>query len=120
MAESVSQRTTHPYSTFLERRLAYRLQEQEFRRAHQTEADKNDPTLRFLVQEFSSSFFKTTKQPLQIGIDLKATKEITGELRMSFYVNRLMFCSPLYYSNLNTPLKIRRTPYFGIEIEIKL
>lgn len=85
-----------------------------------TEADKNDPTLRFLVQEFSSSFFKTTKQPLQIGIDLKATKEITGELRMSFYVNRLMFCSPLYYSNLNTPLKIRRTPYFGIEIEIKL
>ena len=27
---------------FLERRLAYRLQEQEFSRAHQTEADKND------------------------------------------------------------------------------
>lgn len=32
--------------TFLERRLAYRLQEQEFRRAHQTEADKTTAELR--------------------------------------------------------------------------
>lgn len=85
-----------------------------------TETDKNDPTLRFLIQEFSKTFFKTIKQPLQLSIDLKATKEITDKLRMSFYANRLLFYSPLYYSNLNTAIKIRSTPYFGIEIEIKL
>jgi hypothetical protein len=85
-----------------------------------TEADINDPTLRFLVQEFSNSFFKTTKQPIQLGIDLKATKEITDRLRMSFYTNRLFFYSPTYYSHLNTPIKIRSTPYFGIEVEIKI
>lgn len=43
--------------TFLERRLAYRLQEQEFRRAHQTEADKNDRRIAAIMQ--------TGKKPLR-------------------------------------------------------
>ncbi len=43
--------------TFLERRLAYRLQEQEFRRAHQTEADKNDRRIVAIMQ--------TGKKPLR-------------------------------------------------------
>ncbi len=82
--------------------------------------DRNDDELRFLVKEFTERFFDPVRTPLQFSIDLKATKEITSNIKMSFYVNRLVFYSPRYYSNLNTPMQIKSTPYFGTEIEIKI
>lgn len=85
-----------------------------------TEADRSDPVLRFLFKEYSDRFFLPTRSPLQFSLNLKATKEITRNISMSFYVNRLAFYSPLHYDNLESPRKIRQSPYFGTEIKIRL
>lgn len=85
-----------------------------------TNEEANDPTLRFLKQEYQSIYFEPSSTPLQLSINLKATKEINDSIKLSFYVNDLMFYSPEYTTKYNITTKQRRTAYFGTEIIIKL
>ncbi len=82
--------------------------------------DANDPTLKHLVISKPDIYFEPNMTPLQASLDLKVSKDITDNFRVSFFVNRLGFYSPAYYDKYGIYDKIRRGPYFGSELNIKL
>lgn len=85
-----------------------------------TSSDKEDPILRHLVMSKPEEYFKTDKNPMELSLDLKTTKEINDNMRISFFVNRIIFYSPAQRGKFNIYEKVRRNPYFGIEMNVKI
>ncbi len=81
---------------------------------------KEDEVLRHLVLTKPDIFFKPDVTPLRASIDLKVSKDVTSNIRISFFVNRLVFFSPAYFDKFGIYDKIRQSPYFGSEINIKI
>lgn len=85
-----------------------------------TESDKSDIYLRWLVREYSNSLFEYTTVPFCMSVNLKATKRIMrNHLTIALFVNKMLDCYPNYKRN---GLTVRRhvTPYFGVEMNVKI
>lgn len=85
-----------------------------------TEADKNDTYLKWLVRSYSSSLFERQTVPFYANLNMKATKRLLDDkLTVALFVNKILDYNPSYTRN---GLTVRRhvTPYFGVEMNIKL
>lgn len=84
-----------------------------------TEADAQDPVLRYLILE-SSSMDYNYLVPFATYFNLKATKKFYQEkIAVSLFVNRLLAIAPDYYMN-GAYVRRSTTPYFGMEIDFKI
>jgi hypothetical protein len=84
------------------------------------ESDVDDPVLRYLVKNFSDHYFDTSRKPIDFGLNLKMSKDISEHLKLSFYVNRLVSYLPDYKTNFNVTKIRKRNPWFGMELKLKL
>jgi hypothetical protein len=85
-----------------------------------TEDDKNDTYLKWLVRSYSSSLFERQTVPFCANLNMKATKKLLNDrLIVALFVNKILDYNPSYTRN---GLTVRRhvTPYFGVEMNIKL
>lgn len=85
-----------------------------------TETERDNPDFKQLIQTYSASYFNKNREPLSVGINLKATKEIGRNLQVSFFVNRLWDYNPVYKNNLNNEVRKWEIPAFGAELTLKL
>ncbi len=84
-----------------------------------TEADKNDIYKRYLVRTSQVGNNKI-RNPFYAYLNFKVTKEFTKNIGMSLFIDRLVDYVPDYTRN---GVEVRRTaasPYFGMEMNIKL
>jgi len=88
-----------------------------------TEADRNDPNLRYFDLKNDPFLYNKFTAPIDLLVNFKATKVIKDKIRIAMFVNRLFIYKPNYtqYGVYN----IRRNdpsdnPYFGMEINIKI
>ncbi len=80
--------------------------------------DTEDPILRFLYDKNSSDSFKNRRVPFEASLNLKLTKLIAEKMRLSFYVNNLIYLAPDYSDKYGSSIIRRANPYFGMEINI--
>lgn len=85
-----------------------------------TEAERNNPELKDLIRTFSVNYFKPNREPVSIGLNLKATKEIGEKLEISFMINRLWDYNPVYENNMQQEIRKWEIPFFGAELTLKL
>jgi len=85
-----------------------------------TDTEKNDPAFKPLIETFSSAYFKPEVSPISVEVNLKVTKEIGSNLKLSFFVNRLIDYNPRYYSRFGVATQKWVTPFMGAEIQIKI
>ena len=85
-----------------------------------TDANRSDPVLRHLVKTFTSAYFLPEREAIDVGVNLKVSKEIGDHVRFSFYVNRLISYLPEYTSRFNTTNVRSEVPYFGMEIKLSI
>ena len=81
---------------------------------------ENDAYLRWLVRNNTESMYEKHKVPFSMNINLKVTKKLLNDrLNVALFCNKLIDANPSYKSNGAT---IRRhvTPYFGLELNVKL
>lgn len=84
-----------------------------------TEAEMQDPVLRYLVLDESSMNYNYLV-PFATYFNLKATKKFYHEkMAFSLFVNRLLAITPDYYMN-GAYVRRSSTPYFGMEIDFKI
>lgn len=83
-----------------------------------TEADATDVQLQHLVNKYADDYFDRQTIPFEMGINLKATKEIGKYMQLSLFVNRLLYIAPDYHRGTRT---VRRfsDPYFGMEANLR-
>ena len=85
-----------------------------------TEADKKDIHLQHLVRTYTDAMFLRQTVPFSMDLNLKATKKLLNDkLLIALFVNKIWDVYPDYVRN---DFVIRRyvTPYFGIELNVKL
>lgn len=85
-----------------------------------TPADANDVYLQYLVRNYTEGMFDRQTVPFYMDVNLKATKKLfKDKLMVALFVNKLWDVHPDYKRN---DFVIRRfvTPYFGLEMNIKL
>lgn len=83
-------------------------------------ADASDPYLGQLLRSYSQTAFDERRIPLATAFNLKATKRIWNDrIGIALYVNRLISITPDYelYGSLQ---RRYTTPYFGMELNLKL
>lgn len=83
-------------------------------------ADALDPYLGQLLRSYSQTAFDERRIPLATAFNLKATKRIWNDrIGIALYVNRLISITPDYelYGSLQ---RRYTTPYFGMELNLKL
>lgn len=81
----------------------------------------NNPNLKLLVYGYSDRYFNTEKEAMKTFVNLKLTKEIGKNLRIAFYVNKLLDYQPDYTMGRTGTTAVRTSePYFGAELNIKL
>lgn len=85
-----------------------------------TETEKNDVRFLPLIQKFSENYFKESRTPISMALNLKATKEIGKHLKISFMVNRLWDYNPKYKTKTNGETRTWVIPAFGAELGIKI
>lgn len=85
-----------------------------------TETERTDAAFKPLIETFSSAYFKPEVSPISVEVNLKATKEIGSNLKLSFFVNRLIDYNPRYYSRFGVATQKWVTPFMGAEIQIKI
>jgi len=84
-----------------------------------TEADKNDPYLRWLVLSGTAGQDMSNRERSYMLVNFKATKRFGKHLSLSFFADRVLYIAPDYEVNGFT---VRRTfsPYFGMEMGLKI
>ncbi|MGX5820905.1 TonB-dependent receptor [Chitinophaga lutea] len=84
-----------------------------------TEASKNAPVLNTFYKNYSAAFFYRRVIPIDLQVNLKATKEFKYAA-IAMFVNRLFTYTPDYMFNgtkvVRNPFN---SPYFGMEMNIK-
>lgn len=85
-----------------------------------TEQEQNDVRFQPLIQKYSENYFKESRSPVSITLNLKATKEIGKHLKISFMVNRLWDYNPKYKTKSNGEDRNWVIPAFGAELGIKI
>ena len=85
-----------------------------------TEADKTDLYKQHLIINYNEGAFNKTKNPFYMYVNFKATKDFGKHISVSLFADRILDYVPDYESN---GLNVRRTalsPYFGMELNLKL
>ncbi len=80
----------------------------------------NNPVFKPLIETFSSAYFLMEKNPISAELNLRATREISNHLKMSFFVNRLIDYNPMYKTRFGTSARKWVIPFMGAEIHIKI
>ncbi|MDE6801848.1 MAG: hypothetical protein K2J06_03685 [Muribaculaceae bacterium] len=79
-----------------------------------------DPYLSQLVRTFAKSSFDTHTVPPEYSFNLKATKTLwQGRVGVALYVNRLFYVAPSY-KEYGVTVRRHSSPYFGMEINLKI
>lgn len=82
--------------------------------------DSTDPILRFLYDKPYENQFAAMREPIAIDYNLKVSKTISKHIDLGFYVNSLLH----YYADVHRPggfvVKRDSSPYFGMELHVKL
>ena len=80
----------------------------------------NDTYLRWLVRDYSPSQFEKDRVPFAMNLNFKVTKKLFGErLNVAMFCNKLWDYTPDYDSR-GTTIRRHVTPYFGLEMNVKL
>jgi len=85
-----------------------------------TDVEKASTAFQSLIETFSDAYFDEERTPISLEVNLKVTKEIGKNLKLSFFVNRLFDYNPLYYSRFGVATQKWVTPFMGAEIQIKI
>lgn len=84
------------------------------------DSDADDMYLRWLVRDYSPSQFEENRVPLAINVNMKVTKKLFDDrLHIAMFCNKLLDYTPDYDSR-GTIIRRHVTPYFGLEMNIKL
>lgn len=79
-----------------------------------------DPVLQYLDKSYNKDLFIKRTDPISISVHFKATKSfLQKKINLSLFVNNILDYNPDYKEN---NLSVRRfvTPYFGMELNLKL
>ena len=84
------------------------------------EGDEKNALLRWLVRDYTPSYFKKDVTPFSANVNFKVTKKLLKDK-----VNVAMFCNKLWdytpdYKDEDIIIRRHVNPYFGLEINIKL
>jgi len=85
-----------------------------------TQADTEDPVLRFLYEYQDPAKFELDRTPIGIDVNLTVSKSISSNIDLSFYVNRILDYHPDYTQSNGNKVKRKVSPYFGMELNINL
>lgn len=79
-----------------------------------------DVYLRWLVRDYSPSLFEKDRVPFAMNLNFKVTKKLFGDrLNVAMFCNKLWDYTPDYESR-GTTIRRHVTPYFGLEMNIKI
>ena len=79
-----------------------------------------DTYLRWLVRDYSSSLFEKDRVPFAMNLNFKVTKKLFADrLNVAMFCNKLWNYTPDYDSR-GTTIRRHVTPYFGLEMNIRL
>jgi hypothetical protein len=82
-----------------------------------TEESKKDPNVNYLNQPYSITQFYKYIVPIDMQVNIKATKEFKKKAAISMFVNRIVTYTPDYTSNgLIRKRSGFNSPYFGMEL----
>ncbi len=85
-----------------------------------TDVEKQSAAFKSLIETFSSAYFNTESTPISLEVNLKVIKEIGNNLKLSFFVNRLLDYNPRYTTRFGVSTQKWVTPFMGAEVQIKL
>lgn len=84
------------------------------------DSDASDMYLRWLVRDYTASQFEKNRVPFAMNVNMKVTKKLFGDrLHVAMFCNKLWDYTPDYDSR-GTTIRRHVTPYFGLEMNIKL
>ncbi len=84
------------------------------------DSDADDLYLRWLVRDYTSSQFEKDRVPFAMNVNMKVTKKLFDDrLHVAMFCNKLWDYTPDYDSR-GTTIRRHVTPYFGLEMNIKL
>lgn len=84
------------------------------------ESDAADMYLRWLVRDYTPSLFEKNRVPFAMNVNMKVTKKLFDDrLHVAMFCNKLWDYTPDYDSR-GTTIRRHVTPYFGLEMNIKL
>ena len=85
-----------------------------------TDASATDPYIGQLIRNYTLTAFDERRIPVATSFNIKATKKLWNDrIGIALYVNRLVSITPDYelYGNIQ---RRYTTPYFGMEMNLKL
>ena len=83
-------------------------------------SDADDMYLRWLVRDYSASQFEKNRVPFAMNVNMKVTKKLFDDrLNVAMFCNKLSDSTPDYDSR-GTTIRRHVTPYFGLEMNIKI
>ncbi len=85
-----------------------------------TEASKNDPNLRWLLQNYSDIRFRNNSVPINLQVNIKASKDFKNKARISMFVSRFLTYAPSYTRYNINYIRQGASPYFGMELNFNL
>lgn len=84
------------------------------------DSDASDMYLRWLVRDYTPSQFEKNRVPFAMNVKMKVTKKLFDDrLYVAMFCNKLWDYTPDYDSR-GTTIRRHVTPYFGLEMNIKL
>ena len=84
------------------------------------DSDADDLYLRWLVRDYSASQFEKDRVPFAMNLNMKVTKKLFDDrLNVAMFCNKLWDYTPDYDSR-GTTIRRHVTPYFGLEMNIKI
>lgn len=85
-----------------------------------TNESLSDPYLKQLIRYYSDSYFARQTVPMSTTVNFKATKTFWQKrIGLALYVNRLIAIEP-DYERYGITIRRYSTPYFGMELNLKL
>ena len=84
-----------------------------------TDESERDTYLQHLFIRYSDTLFKPSRIPLALGVNLKVSKQLGKLFTLSLFANNVIDYLPDYKVGTAT-LRRTATPYFGMELRIKI
>ncbi|WP_199118324.1 TonB-dependent receptor [Pedobacter sp. ASV28] len=85
-----------------------------------TEASKSDANLRWLLQNYSATRFRGNRVPINLQVNIKASKDFKNKARISMFVSRFLTYLPSYTQYDVRFVRQGASPYFGMELNFNL
>lgn len=82
--------------------------------------DENDTYLQWLLRTYNETLFEVNRVPWSMNLNLKVTKKLFADkLRVAMFCNKIWDYTPDYERNGYT-FRRHVTPYFGLEMNVKI